>query len=121
MAKRPSSRRKGATHAAPAPSDDGAWFVYVLECGDGSLYCGIARDVAARFLQHERGKGARYTRGRGPLRVAGKARCRTKGEALRVEYALKQLDRSDKLALIAKPTGVASFVRRWRSAKRAVD
>lgn len=103
--------------------DDDAWFVYVLECGDGSLYCGVARDVAARFSQHQRGKGARYTRGRGPLRVAGKARCRTKSEALRVEYAIKQLDRSDKLALIAKKNGVPTFVRRWRraSTEGAVD
>ena len=46
-----------------------AWFVYVVRCRDGSLYTGISRDVAARVRQHNQGKGARYTRGRGPVAV----------------------------------------------------
>ena len=72
------------------------WFVYLLRCGDGSLYTGIARDVAARIAQHETGKGARYTRGRGPFELCAKRRCKTKGEALRLEHAIKQLPRSRK-------------------------
>jgi putative endonuclease len=73
--------------------------VYLLRCGDDSLYCGITNDVEARLEAHRSGKGARYTRGRGPIRLVLKRRCADKGAALRLEYAIKQLDRSAKLAL----------------------
>jgi len=75
------------------------WFVYLVRCADGSLYTGIARDVAARIAQHERGKGARYTRGRGPLTLVAKRRCISKSEALRLELAVKALPRSEKETL----------------------
>lgn len=45
------------------------WHLYVLRCADGSLYCGITNDLPRRLAQHERGTGARYTRGRGPLKL----------------------------------------------------
>ena len=51
-----------------------AWFVYVVRCRDGTLYTGIARDVVARIAKHNEGKGARYTRGRGPVRLLHKER-----------------------------------------------
>jgi putative endonuclease len=79
-----------------------SWYVYVARCADGTLYCGIARDVVRRILEHDAGKGARYTRGRGPLRVVLVRRCRDKGRALRLEYAIKQLSRRQKEALIAR-------------------
>jgi len=79
------------------------WYVYVARCADDSLYCGIATDVASRIAAHDAGKGARYTRGRGPLTVLLTRRCRTKGGALRVEYAFKQLTRSEKQALVIAP------------------
>src|SRR5688572_26812686 len=72
------------------------WFVYLVRCRDGSLYCGIARDVAARIAKHDAGKGARYTRGRGPLSLVAKRRCMSKGEALRLELAVKALARPEK-------------------------
>lgn len=72
------------------------WFVYLVRCADGSLYCGIARDVAARLAMHDAGKGARYTRGRGPLSLVAKRRCASKGEALRLELAVKALSRQAK-------------------------
>ena len=50
------------------------WHLYLLRCGDGTLYCGIAVDVAARLKQHAEGKGAKYTRGRGPLLAGPPAR-----------------------------------------------
>jgi putative endonuclease len=78
------------------------WYVYVARCADGSLYCGIATDVAARIAAHDAGKGARYTRGRGPLAVVLLRRCRTKGTALRVEYAFKQLTRPQKQAAVVR-------------------
>ena len=76
--------------------DTEAWFVYLVRCRDGSLYCGIALDVAARIAQHEAGKGARYTRGRGPLALVAKRRCPSKGDALRLELAVKALPREEK-------------------------
>jgi predicted GIY-YIG superfamily endonuclease len=88
------------------------WFVYVARCADDSLYCGIARDVAARIAAHDAGTGARYTRGRGPLAVVLVRRCADKGRALRLEYAIKQLTRADKEALITSPAQLARLARR---------
>jgi len=78
----------------PAAVD--VWFVYIARCADGTLYTGVARDVAARIAAHDAGKGARYTRGRGPLTVRAVRRCASKGDALRLEHALKQLTRAEK-------------------------
>ncbi len=75
------------------------YWVYLLRCGDDSLYCGITNDVPARLAAHAAGKGARYTRGRGPLELVLKRRVPDKGMALRLEHAIKRLDRADKLAL----------------------
>jgi putative endonuclease len=78
------------------------WSVYLVRCADDTLYCGIARDVAARMAQHEAGKGAKYTRGRGPLALVATKRFRDKGKALRVEHAIKQLTRAEKARLDAR-------------------
>ena len=72
------------------------WFVYVARCADGSLYTGIARNVAERIKAHDEGRGARYTRGRGPLALCAVRRCQSKGDALRLELAVKGLGRQDK-------------------------
>ena len=77
------------------------WSVYVLRCGDGTLYCGITNDLASRLAAHEAGKGAKYTRGRGPFELVYERRVRGKARALRVEHEIKQLSREEKLALIA--------------------
>jgi len=87
------------------------WFVYVVQCADGSLYTGIARDVLARLAAHEAGRGARYTRGRGPLRLLAKRRCASQGDALRLELALKRLSREEKLALVTAPRRLGAFAR----------
>src|SRR5215831_6116809 len=79
------------------------WHVYLARCSDGSLYCGIALDVAARIAAHDAGTGARYTRGRGPLTLLAVRRCRDKGTALRIEHAVKRLPRARKLALREAP------------------
>ncbi|HET8931858.1 MAG TPA: GIY-YIG nuclease family protein [Polyangiales bacterium] len=76
------------------------WFLYIARCADGSLYTGIARDVPARIAAHDAGKGARYTRGRGPLTLCAVRRFRSKGAALSLEHAIKQLPRSHKEQLI---------------------
>jgi putative endonuclease len=78
-----------------------SWWVYILRCGDGSLYTGIALDVQARLAQHQAGTGARYTRGRGPVELVHQEPLASRSAALRRELALKRLPRTAKLALIA--------------------
>ncbi len=87
------------------------WFVYVALCSDDTLYIGIARDVAARIAAHDAGRGARYTRGRGPLQLLAKRRCATQGDALRLELALKRLARPEKLAVAASRRKLASLAK----------
>jgi predicted GIY-YIG superfamily endonuclease len=77
-----------------------AWFVYVVRCRDGTLYTGISRDVDARVAKHNQGKGARYTRGRGPVAVMHTERKSSQAAALRREAAIKALARDEKLALL---------------------
>ncbi len=76
-----------------------SWTVYLARCADDTLYCGIARDVTVRIAQHDAGTGAKYTRTRGPLAVMLTRTCRSKSLALRLEYAIKQLDRRAKQQL----------------------
>ena len=76
-----------------------SWKVYMLRCGDGSLYTGITTDVEARLEVHRSGKGAKYTRGRGPLELVHTEQCASKSEALKREMAIKALTREEKLKL----------------------
>ena len=78
---------------------DKAWFVYLLRCGDGSLYCGITDDVQRRLEAHRAGKGAKYTRGRGPLELVYTEQCESYSAALKREATIKKLKRPEKLAL----------------------
>jgi len=78
-----------------------AYWVYILRCGDGTLYTGVTTDVARRKSEHERGVGAKYTRGRGPLTVVYREALPDKNAALRREAAIKRLTRTEKLTLIA--------------------
>jgi len=93
-----------------------AWFVYLARCADGSLYTGISIDVAARIAAHDAGRGARYTRGRGPLQLCAVRRCASKGAALRLELLIKQLPRAHKEA-ITTPQRLAAFARRATRAR----
>ena len=77
------------------------WFLYLIECEDGSVYTGIAKDVAARFAQHCNGTGARYTRARKPVAVLASFALADRGSALRAEYRVKQLSPRQKRALAA--------------------
>lgn len=76
-----------------------AWFVYLLECEDGSVYTGIALDPAARFAAHAAGRGARYTRSRRPVRLLAAIAFPDRSSALREEYRIKQLTARDKRLL----------------------
>ncbi|MDE3042520.1 MAG: GIY-YIG nuclease family protein [Nitrospirota bacterium] len=77
------------------------WTVYILECSDNSLYTGITNDMERRLKEHRTGRGAKYTKRRGPLRVRYTEYQANKSTALKREAAIKSLDRVEKLALIA--------------------
>jgi putative endonuclease len=76
------------------------WYVYLIECEDGSLYTGVAVDVDKRFAQHAAGKGARYTRSHPPRRLLARFEHPDRSSALKAEYAIKQLSAAEKRALI---------------------
>ncbi|WP_027210217.1 GIY-YIG nuclease family protein [Burkholderia sp. WSM2232] len=78
-----------------------AWFLYLLECSDGSVYTGIATDVAARFEKHASGAGARYTRSRKPVCVLASFELANRSSASRAEYWVKRLSADQKRALAA--------------------
>lgn len=75
-------------------------YVYIIKCGDGSLYTGWTNDLKRRFENHCQGKGAKYTRGRGPLELVYFETFEDKKEAMRREYAIKKLKRQEKDKLI---------------------
>lgn len=75
------------------------WTLYILKCKDGTLYTGITDDLQRRLQAHRTGKGAKYTRGRGPLTLCYVEECESHSCALRRELAVKKLSRSEKLAL----------------------
>lgn len=76
-------------------------YVYIVRCRDCSLYIGTARDIAKRLAQHDAGKGAKYTRSRGPVKLLWSEGPMTVSRALRREYQLKQLTRPQKELLIS--------------------
>lgn len=78
------------------------WNLYILRCGDGSLYTGIAVDVERRLQMHRSGKGAKYTRGRGPLELVYREECEDHSAALKRELAVKALTKEEKENLIGK-------------------
>ncbi len=77
-----------------------SWKVYILRCGDDSLYTGVTRDLEKRIEQHRNGEGARYTRGRGPLELVFEESFPDRGSAQKREMEIKGMDRSSKLKLL---------------------
>lgn len=75
------------------------WYVYIVECSDGSLYTGIAVDVEARIKAHNEGRGAKYTKPRRPVKLLYKEKHVNQSEATKREYAIKKLSRRQKLEL----------------------
>ena len=90
--------------ASTEPSKDSAaektWFVYILRCADGTLYTGITNDLEKRVARHNAGTGARYTRARLPVELVWHQTMPNKSDALKREYAIKTLSRTQKVALI---------------------
>ncbi|HET8900182.1 MAG TPA: GIY-YIG nuclease family protein [Rhodanobacteraceae bacterium] len=83
-----------------SPPDTNAWSVYLLECSDGRIYTGIARDPVARYAMHQAGKGARFTRANPPRQLLGWVWVASHGEALRLEMAWKKLPRPARIAAL---------------------
>ncbi len=77
------------------------WIVYILRCGDETLYTGITNDMERRLAQHTDGTGAKYTRGRGPCALLHTEIFDAKGAALKREAQIKALSRIDKLKLVS--------------------
>ena len=80
--------------------EKGAWYLYILRCGDNTLYTGITTDVEKRFAAHCVGRGAKYTRGRGPLVLVYRELCGTHSDALKREMEVKSMRRDQKEMLI---------------------
>jgi putative endonuclease len=78
------------------------WFVYLIECADGSIYTGIAVDVAARYAAHAAGKGARYTRSHPPARLLASVAHPDRSSASRAEHRIKQLTPAEKRTYAAQ-------------------
>jgi len=76
------------------------WYVYIVECNDGSLYTGITNDIDKRIKKHNSGKGAKYTKTRLPVKLKIKFEANDRSEASKLEYKIKQLSRQEKLKLI---------------------
>ena len=81
------------------------WGVYILRCGDGTLYTGITDNLPRRLEAHRAGRGAKYTRGRGPLTLVYWEEQTDRAAASRREWAIKQLTRTEKEALAASWDG----------------
>ncbi|MBU9713704.1 GIY-YIG nuclease family protein [Evansella tamaricis] len=75
-------------------------FVYIIRCKDSTYYTGYTTDVEKRVKMHQSGKGAKYTRGRGPIKLVYEEAFATKEEAMRREYQIKQLARDEKEKMI---------------------
>lgn len=81
------------------------WYLYMVRCRDGSLYTGIATDVERRFAEHQAGMGAKYLRGRGPLKLVYTKQIGKRGLALKVEHRIKKLPKHKKDQLVKTGTG----------------
>jgi putative endonuclease len=103
----PASRRRCTRQPRISKSAVQAWFVYILRCADGTLYTGIATDLARRLAEHnaDDALAARYTRARRPVALVYSEALANRAEAARREYAIKRLSRSAKLALIGPSAG----------------
>lgn len=86
---------------------DSAWKVYVLRCRTGELYTGSTTDIERRVSQHNKGKGAKFTRARLPVTLVYQERCKTKSLALRREIEIKAMKREQKLKLIQTASATA--------------
>lgn len=99
--------REAAPGSRPAAGDgESGWLVYLVRCADDTLYCGVTTDLDRRLAQHNGllPGGARYTRGRRPVRLLAARPCADRARAQQLEYAIKHCRREEKLAALAGTT-----------------
>ena len=97
------------------------WIVYLVRCSDKSLYCGISNDHRSRLIEHNSGKGAKYTRSRRPVELVGISPEMTKSEALKLEHRIKQLPADKKIAALTRKTnGMAISKRDLQALKKEI-
>lgn len=87
------------------------WGVYILRCGDGTLYTGITDDLPRRLRSHRSGHGAKYTRGRAPLTPVYWEPCTDLSAAAKREYAIKRLSRAEKEALLPQSAPIPDDIK----------
>jgi putative endonuclease len=81
------------------------WYVYLIECRNGSWYAGITNDLEARYAAHVAGKGARYTRANPPVKLLGARPFPDRSAASRAEHEIKRLPKAKKLAWLGSQSG----------------
>lgn len=82
------------------------WYVYILECSDGTLYTGITNNVNKRLITHNKGKGAKYTRSRLPVKLRALFNAEDRSKASKEEYRIKKLSRAEKMKLISNSSDI---------------
>ena len=93
------------------------WSLYIVRCRHGSLYTGIATDVERRFAEHKANKGAKYLRGRGPLKLVFKKQLGKRELALKIERRVKSLPKLKKEKLIKTDAGIEEIISRLNGVK----
>jgi putative endonuclease len=83
-----------------------SWFLYILQCVDGTLYTGITTDIFRRISQHENGKGAKYTKGRSPFKIIYTETHNNRSEASKREVEVKRMSRGEKMELGKREPGI---------------
>lgn len=78
------------------------WVVYLVRCSDNSLYCGISSNIKIRLIEHNSGRGAKYTRSRRPVELVGISPEMTKSDALRLEHKIKRVTAREKIAELTR-------------------
>jgi len=97
------------------------WVVYLVRCFDNSLYCGISNDIKNRLMEHNSGKGAKYTKSRRPVDLVGISPEMTKSEALKMEYKIKELPADKKITeLTRKEIGMTISKKDLQALNKAV-
>jgi putative endonuclease len=94
------------------PLNKPEWSIYMVRCRDGSLYTGIATDIERRFAEHQTGKGAKYLRGRAPLKLAFKKRIGSRSSALKIERMIKRLPKTKKEGVVATRIDIDKLLQR---------
>jgi len=84
------------------------WYFYIVQCRDGTYYCGITNNLEKRIKEHNKGAGAKYTSGRRPVKVVYQENCKNISEAMKREAQIKTWPRRKKEQLISEPPGLRS-------------